>query len=812
MPSPARRGEVCWIPPRVASSRDAHGLLEHNTVSDLPYIVAGTETGRIPVRISYRIIELFSEGLYASPNKAIEELVSNAFDAGATNAHVIISPDRTIRDAFIAVVDDGTGMRPDDLRQHWLIGVSNKRELRKPPKGRKQIGKFGIGKLATYVLSTHLTHVCRINGKYFATTMDYSQIPHGEVGGIYTEETVELPLRELSETQAQEALSSIVHGSKPGYRAIKLFGKGAAPTWTVAIMSGLKEMAREIQKGRLSWVLRTAMPLRDDFNLYLDGELLSPSKASTKPVRHWVLGKDIKDLDKPAPDDLEVSVDDSAPLEHRFGLAHPELGRVTGYAEVYEDSLTAGKSSGIGRSHGFFVYAFGRLINVYDIEGLFGLEPLHHGTWARFRMVAHIDQLDNELRSSRESLREGRLLGIARDLLHAVFNHARTWLQQHDEKEIPGTRATGHIAQSPWSLTRRPIIALLKSAFDGKASPLLLVYPADLTNEGQNNLILALRERAQTDDGLVVRADLDENLSQEQGIAVLDVEAGTLKINALHPFVAAHRDEYERGRETLGLLAMAEVLTEAHLYELGLDPNLAKDIMLKRDGRQHRYSVSLEAKSKLAKDKKVSAKTVGIATVALHRNEWRCDHALVVGPDFPTGQGDKSSLIKQARDEKKRSSKTITIIKVVDLARLVRLIPLKGIGLDRLRDLFQNCVSPEECRAWIEGLLKEQPKKTPYKAILDTIWDLQKEVPAEAVEFAAVTTALRKDRHIEIAKPELVDLCKAMSRMTSHVVVRQATVELTQRPDKVIEAAGGVLQQFPEDEQKNSIFKFHQKT
>ena len=36
---------------------------------------AGTETSHIPVRISYRIIELFSDGLYASPNKAIEELV-----------------------------------------------------------------------------------------------------------------------------------------------------------------------------------------------------------------------------------------------------------------------------------------------------------------------------------------------------------------------------------------------------------------------------------------------------------------------------------------------------------------------------------------------------------------------------------------------------------------------------------------------------------------------------------------------------------------------------------------------------------------
>ena len=37
----------------------------------------------IDVRISYRIIELFSEGLYSSPNKAVEELVSNSWDAGA---------------------------------------------------------------------------------------------------------------------------------------------------------------------------------------------------------------------------------------------------------------------------------------------------------------------------------------------------------------------------------------------------------------------------------------------------------------------------------------------------------------------------------------------------------------------------------------------------------------------------------------------------------------------------------------------------------------------------------------------------------
>ena len=43
----------------------------------------GRATDDIEVRLSYRIVELFSEGLYTSPSKAVEELVANSFDAGA---------------------------------------------------------------------------------------------------------------------------------------------------------------------------------------------------------------------------------------------------------------------------------------------------------------------------------------------------------------------------------------------------------------------------------------------------------------------------------------------------------------------------------------------------------------------------------------------------------------------------------------------------------------------------------------------------------------------------------------------------------
>ena len=140
-----------------------------------PFTTVGNTTDQIDVKISLRIIQLFSEGLYSSPNKAVEELVSNAFDAGAENAHIILSPDLRDPDATIVVIDDGEGMNADGLKKHWIIGESTRRTASGSSR-RKPIGKFGIGKLATYVLATKLTHICKSGETYYAATMDYSQL------------------------------------------------------------------------------------------------------------------------------------------------------------------------------------------------------------------------------------------------------------------------------------------------------------------------------------------------------------------------------------------------------------------------------------------------------------------------------------------------------------------------------------------------------------------------------------------------------------------------------------------------------------
>src|ERR1019366_10436449 len=73
--------------------------------------------------------------------------------------------------------------------------------------------------------------------------------------------------------------------------------------------------------------------------------------------------------------------------------------------------------------------------------------------------------------------------------------------------------------------------------------------------------------------------------SQDESIAVLDIEAGVLQINSLHPFVANFLDEYTDKKRSLPLelLAMSEVVLEAHLYEMGLDEDDIQDVMSRRD-------------------------------------------------------------------------------------------------------------------------------------------------------------------------------------------------------------------------------------
>ena len=846
------------------------------------FISAGIQRDTIDVRISRRIIQLFSEGLYSSPNKAIEELVSNSFDAYAHNVHVILSPDLTSPDATITIIDDGEGMGIPELKDHWIIGRSGRR-ANTPARDRKPIGKFGIGKLATYVLASHLTHISKSSGHFYAATMDYSTLeikgeksPTSSKEDVFNDEKMFIPLRELTEAEAKIILKRWTASSKPGYKALKLFGDNAADSWTVAIMSDLTPMGRKIQRGRLHWILRTAMPLRDDFRLFLNGNLVEPSKINLPLIQKWVIGKDITEdqLGKPSPEGLTPTEDENSPVDsiHRYGLSHEQLGRITGYVELYEDELSSGKSAETERSNGFFVYVRERMINTDDPG--FGIERnlLQHGTFSRFRMVVYLDSLDEALRSSRESLQQGELYTLAKHLLHACFNLARNRLAAHELAQSPGKLLATRISSIPGSLTRKPLFSLIELAINGKITPLYTRIPRALTATARKSLLQQIRERAESDSNIIQSSELVE-LDTKDGLAIYDVENSVLQINTSHPFVAAFQELYTKAATNIPLeiYAMTEILMEAHLYHMGLDENTIRDILARRDellrrivrssarrtagmialaladakddpdkleeemraafevvgfsnviriggngkpdgtaeaflaasedGLPQRYKLGLEAKS----GDIVSARRLGVSAIQRHMKDYGCDHHIVIGNGFETSAGEVSATVREIETFRQQSGKTITLMHIDDLARLVQLIPRKRIGLNRLRDLFKTCITPEQSKAWVDSIAEETPADLPYKAILETIWDRADKRPNETVEYAAVVTALEfRDPPIKISKPELVDCCKALQVMAQGLVYAyDNTVEINRRPDLILEDIRAAISNYPEEERKS---------
>ena len=646
-------------------------------------------------------------------------------------------------------------------------------------------------------------------------------------------------------------------------------------------MSGLKDMGKKVKIGRLKWVLRTAMPQRSDFCLFLDGEPITPPEMDN-PLAKLVLGKDVVQMPTPCPEGMmeREDTEESEDSVHRHGIYHDELlGRITGYIEIFKDELDTGKPK-FEQSSGFFVYVRGRRVNVDDPG--FGIERnlLRHGTFSRFRMVAHIDSLDEALRSSRESFQQGDLYEAVQNFLRAGFNLARNRLVEHDKEQTPAARISARVSSAPGSMTRKPLLSLVHMIAENKAAPFYLRFPYHLSAEEQAKFLETLKQQSEGADDLLRSTELSV-LDSRDGLAVFDIYQGTLLINSSHPFVAAFQEDFTdpRKRLPLEMLTMSEILMEAHLYHMGVDESVIRDTIGRRDellrqfvrssarrtfgmialaltearddankleeemraafeamgfanviriggkgepdgtaeahlaatedGKVQRYKVGLEAKS----GGNVSAKRLGVSGIGRHMKKHNCDHHLVIGNSFATSTGEDSASVKEIetyREDTRRkgSEKTITLMHIDDLARLIRIVSTKRVGgLSRLRDLFRTCVTPEDSKKWVDSIAAETPENWPYLEILETIWSLAREQPSEAVEYAAVIVELRhRTPSVKMEKQELIECCKAMQVMARDVVfAREKTIEIDRRPDLILKDIKIAVGEYPEEERKTII-------
>ena len=124
-------------------------------------------TNKYKMRISRLTIDKLGVKLYDKVSAVIAELVSNSYDADATEVIIEAPMDIylaskaaghiTDRDYEIKVSDDGIGMTPDEVNNYYLVVGAERRVDNRPRRGdtspgfnRKVMGRKGVGKLAPF--------------------------------------------------------------------------------------------------------------------------------------------------------------------------------------------------------------------------------------------------------------------------------------------------------------------------------------------------------------------------------------------------------------------------------------------------------------------------------------------------------------------------------------------------------------------------------------------------------------------------------------------------------------------------------------
>ncbi|MGZ7445059.1 ATP-binding protein [Paenibacillus sp. TH7-28] len=564
---------------------------------------AGKNVDAVRVSIGPRFLELFSENLYTSPNKAFEELVSNAWDAGATRTFIGIPEEKITNDSVIWVLDNGISMDIAGLKMLWNIAVSTKRKKRQVD-SRAPIGRFGIGKLATYLLASQVTYICKSHdGIVRAVTFDYRDINNfsDDLLSLETETALNLNVRQLEEDDLNIILSSFekngediknildtnfdiqqtgdsefvdefVFTEETDETSTQIY----STTWTLVILSELKPSGTGIQIGRLRRMLRSALPLGSTMRLVLNDEELLPTKSDVEILEQWTLGKDslIDKVPKPNGDFADITnCYDLQPYLFIDGID----GRVSGSVKLFKDSINKGKSEGNGPSNGFFINVLGRVINIDD--PFFGLKDLNFTIWARLRVTIRADGLDQHLKVSREGILESETLALFKSFLMAIFNEIRSvWKQKYAKPAFP---SAGDILTNNWSTPLvKPLYNVVIDTIEDVEEMPRFVDASDVDDSDLNEI---KEDWGNKPDKFKVIEDikLDNESDSEAPLIRYHLKSRKLFVNGNHPFAREHSTP-----EALDLLldaSFVEIMGDTYATEHGVDYKVIEEIQNYRD-------------------------------------------------------------------------------------------------------------------------------------------------------------------------------------------------------------------------------------
>lgn len=195
-------------------------------------------------QVDSRLATLLSQE-YASSEKALKELIDNAWDADAEN--VSVSLPQPMSDSPIVIADDGCGMTEEELRRHYLFIASDRRSRRgEKTAGKNRLikGRKGIGKFAGLMTASVMTLETRARGRLCGFTLRLEDLASVE------------DIEQLDIAFRSEDCDAAHHG-------------------TTITLTGLHQGLAYPDANKLRQVLLQDYGRQDDFRLTVDGKQLA---------------------------------------------------------------------------------------------------------------------------------------------------------------------------------------------------------------------------------------------------------------------------------------------------------------------------------------------------------------------------------------------------------------------------------------------------------------------------------------------------------------------------------------------------------
>ncbi len=157
--------------------------LEHSLAKDIRESEKTHTPAETWLETDEQVLARITDGIYRQPSSALRELISNAYDADATEVVVLTDAPRF---GQISVRDNGLGLSPevvDHLIKHIggspkrtdegaELGVTSKNDANRSPGGCELIGKLGIGLFSVAQFTRHFLIITKTKGDSYRTIAD----------------------------------------------------------------------------------------------------------------------------------------------------------------------------------------------------------------------------------------------------------------------------------------------------------------------------------------------------------------------------------------------------------------------------------------------------------------------------------------------------------------------------------------------------------------------------------------------------------------------------------------------------------------